>query len=106
MLIIFFLCRDTGLPTLLTARPTFNQPAELPGVRAKDAFNVYRQTGREQLIHRTSEIHCTSFTGVLVVDCIIKVGEISVPKLPISRPRNAHADAQQERKCRRDFHPF
>lgn len=46
--------------------------------------------------------HCTSFTGILVVDCIINVGKISVHKLPISRQRNA----QQERKCRSDFHPF
>lgn len=48
-------------------------------------------------------MHCTSFTGILVVDCITEVGRISVHKLPINRQRNAQT-AQQEPKCRRDCH--
>lgn len=54
---------------------------------------------------QTSEgkMHCTSFTGILVVDCIIEVDRISVHKLPINRQRNAQS-AQQQRKCRRNCH--
>lgn len=51
-------------------------------------------------------MHCTSFTGILVVDYIIEVGEISVHKLPISRQRAEQTDAQQGQTCRSDFHDF
>lgn len=51
-------------------------------------------------MRRADKIHCTSFTGILVVDCITEVGKIGVHKLPINRQRNAQP-AQQEQKCRR-----
>ena len=51
-------------------------------------------------------MHCTSFTGILVVDYIIEVGEISVHKLPISRQRAEQTDAQQGQTRRSDFHDF
>lgn len=91
--------------TSLRARPTFNQPAySFTGVRAYTHM-LYINKPEMQKINKFAEevkTHCTSFTGILVVDCIINVGKISVHKLPISRQRNA----QQERKCRSDFHPF
>lgn len=91
--------------TSLRARPTFNPPAySFTGVRAY-THTLYINKPEMQKINKFAEevkTHCTSFTGILVVDCIINVGKISVHKLPISRQRNA----QQERKCRSDFHPF